>query len=402
MNHRTRRLWVAGRILPCAVTGAVCVFALVHHILAVELPPGLEWSGIDACEFRMDRVETHTAVKRTAPKYALISDSAGPGDDRVYIVRTDSGRPELLSSLAVRSPGGGKWPNRDWEDLAVGAGSLWILDNIRNGGSEHSVLHCTAPSDPAADVRVREEWRFRYDGDVEALFLIGGQPYVIPKKWNGGDLVDAVQFSAAPHNVYKLVPRVRGKFYVDCELELVKRLGGIAGFCSGADYRDGVLILNCQDISGSSVYLIDWPDARTALRYQTTLKRGEGVCLAVGHERRFLVQNEKGRVLTGGAGLPSLNVAAAGLDGIPVTRPRVDWAGPDGNALVLRGQQTRPSRARNTHAVARWLSRAGAGRLFDALALGGLLGVSLLSHGRRTRVAVAITALLLLVGFVGR
>jgi hypothetical protein len=144
--------------------------------------------------FRQSGVIAHAAVRESS---GIVASRRYPGvfwthNDRgnaaaIYAVSKEG---KLLAEFGVDASAD------DWEDIAIdGQGRLYI-GNIGNNDAKRSSLqvHRLAEPDPKAVGTIRKltpekSWRLRFAGkpfDCEALFVHGGQAYVLSKRFDNG------------------------------------------------------------------------------------------------------------------------------------------------------------------------------------------------------------------------
>ena len=188
----------ARRILLLGCFGPLVIFGLCVGTVAAPAPPPKFRAGTIGAE----------AVRECS---GLVASRKHPG---VYWTHNDGGNPpavfaitgegELIREYAVAAK------NVDWEDLATDdAGHLFIADVGTNTGErkEVQVLRIEEP-DPRAPLqgrpvplRVTTTWRLAYPDDkpfdCEALFVLNGHGYVIPKR-RDGSVAEIFRFALDP------------------------------------------------------------------------------------------------------------------------------------------------------------------------------------------------------------
>jgi hypothetical protein len=197
-------------------------------------------------------------------------DSGNP--ERVYAV-SPAGR--TRANIAVR-----RATNRDWEDIAYGAGKIWLGDI----GSHRSVVQVYWFAEPNLSARAVRARRadLRYERgathNAEAMFIVGSNLYVVTKErtgWMG------------------LVYRVSIKGLGDGGHRTMRRIGRVTiGNVTGADAGARGFIV--RNLSGRSE-LYPWRGGRSVTRAlagrpcDLTVGRGESIAFSQWNRRMYTI-----------------------------------------------------------------------------------------------------------------
>lgn len=237
----------------------------------------LEWSGL--CRATPHRnFDNH---------YWTISDSNNTGVDNWLVLVDEKGI--HCASYGVVSPGGGALSNKDWEDIATNDnGTLWILDNIKNGGGVHQLLEFNEPKRFGEQAKLKKIYEFKLKQDVEAVFCYENKPYIISKKANSFGWGATLTY-LSPHEIYELEYKNNNKYKVESSLHMIKSIGSCPGFCTAADYIEDYVLIHCYTRS----YILDWPKCEILWSCDENFGQTEGACFTK-NGKNIVINNESG------------------------------------------------------------------------------------------------------------